>query len=247
MFDRLLFFFRSRFGKDRQFYRILNRMLGVRPENVDLYKLALIHRSASVLLEDGTPMNNERLEFLGDAVIETIVSEMLYIEFPFESEGFLTQLRSKIVNRSSLNELALKIGLDGCVVCQPGLGQARNHLYGDAFEALIGALYLDQGYNRTNRLLINGLLKRYVDLKDVIRTETDFKSRLIEWCQQHKKELHIESGNSERYTTQHPHFLSTVAVDGRTVSRGTGPTKKGAEQAAAKSALKELRIDLHLS
>ena len=220
-------------------------MLGVRPENVELYKLALIHKSASVVLKGGISINNERLEFLGDAVIECIVSDMLYIDFPLESEGFLTRLRSKIVNRSSLNDLALKIGLDRYVVSKYNFGNVRKNLYGNVFEALMGALYLDKGYNLTNRVLINGIIKRYINLEDLLETENDFKSRLIEWCQRNRKELHIESGNSERYTIRNPHFLSTVIIDGKTVSTGTGTCKKEAEQAAAELAVEELHIDVH--
>ena len=116
MIDRLLFPFRVWFSKDRQFYKALNDIFGIYPNNIELYKLALIHKSASIVLDDGTHINNERLEYLGDAVIEAVVSDMLYIDFPYEKEGALTQLRSRIVSRSSLNELALRLGLDEYVV-----------------------------------------------------------------------------------------------------------------------------------
>ena len=117
------------------------------PNNIELYKLALIHRSASLFLEDGTPINNERLEFLGDAVIEAIVSDYLFIEFPEHDEGFLTQLRSRIVSRSTLNALGIRLGLDKHIIVQGGGNFAQKHLYGDALEAMMGAIYLDKGYD----------------------------------------------------------------------------------------------------
>lgn len=217
-------------------------MFGIYPNNIELYKLALIHKSASVFLDDGTPINNERLEFLGDAVIETIISEMLYIEFPYESEGFLTQLRSKIVSRISLNDLAVQIGLDRHLISQYSLNHTRKHLFGDAFEAVIGAIYLDKGYDFTNRLLINRIIKPHIDLNDLLEKETDFKSRLIEWCQQQKKELVIVSDNSEFYTVRNPHFISSVKIDGQLYGQGGGASKKEAEQLASRLTISTLEI-----
>ena len=146
---------RRNYGQDKEYYRIIDELFGFVPHNIELYKLALIHKSASLVLEDGRPINNERLEFLGDAVIEAVTSDYLFIEYPDRDEGFLTQLRSKIVSRQSLNELAVKIGLDRHVISNASTSITQKHIYGDAFEAMIGAVYLDQGYEFTNRLLIN--------------------------------------------------------------------------------------------
>ena len=128
MFGTIQSYFRLRYGRDKAYYRMLKTIFGLRPNNIELYKLALIHRSASLFLDDGAPINNERLEFLGDAVIESIVSDFLFIEFPEADEGFLSRLRSRIVRRSSLNRLAIEIGLDRHVIAQGGNGFAQNDL-----------------------------------------------------------------------------------------------------------------------
>ena len=144
MFDFLLRPIRRRFGKDRAFYVAIDDMFGFIPNNIELFKLALVHKSASVELEDGSHINNERLEFLGDAVIESITSDFLFIEFPDRDEGFMTQIRSKIVSRQSLNRIASDIGLDKHVISHAAGNVTQKHIYGDAFEAMIGAIYLDQ-------------------------------------------------------------------------------------------------------
>lgn len=183
MIDFLLRPWRRNFGRDKAYYRIVDDMFGFIPHNIELYKLALIHKSASLVLEDGRSINNERLEYLGDAVIEAVTSDYIFIEYPDRDEGFMTKLRSKIVSRQSLNALAVKIGLDTHVISNGGAGIAQKHIHGDAFEAMMGAIYLDQGYEFVNRLLINNIYYRYLDLEELTESENDFKSRLIEWCQ----------------------------------------------------------------
>ena len=242
MIDRLLFPFRVWFSKDRQFYKALNDIFGIYPNNIELYKLALIHKSASIVLDDGTHINNERLEYLGDAVIEAVVSDMLYIDFPYEKEGALTQLRSRIVSRSSLNELALRLGLDEYVVSYSSFNNSRKHIYGDAFEAMMGAIYLDKGYDFTNRLLINGIFKRYVDMNSLLETETDYKRRLIEWCQKKKKHLNIashEGGNNEEDVLQ---FYAVVTIENVDYGYGIGESKKEAEQRACRNTVEKLHL-----
>ena len=155
MLDFILRPIRRNFGRNKLYYRIIDDMFGFIPNNIELYKLALIHKSASVEM-GGRSINNERLEFLGDAVIESITSDYLFIEYPDYDEGRLTQLRSKIVSRQSLNAVAKKLGLDECIICNHTVSVSQKHIFGDAFEAMMGAIYLDQGYNFVNRLLING-------------------------------------------------------------------------------------------
>ncbi|MBR2423607.1 MAG: ribonuclease III [Tidjanibacter sp.] len=217
-------------------------MFGHTPDNIELYKLALVHRSASVKVDGGESINNERLEFLGDAVLEGIVSDYLFIEYPHESEGFLTKTRSKIVSRQSLNALAEKLGIDKMVIYNSSGNAAHKHLFGDCFEALVGALYLDKGYNVVNRIVINHLLPKYIDLESVPTAETDFKSRLIEWCQKSKRtiEFHTESDGESRQ----PAFVSRVLVDDLKVGSGKGSTKKEAEQHAAQTACMLLSDDM---
>ena len=243
MFDFLLRPLRRRFGQDKEFYAMVDDLFGFLPNNIELYKLALVHKSASVQIEGGQPINNERLEYLGDAVIEAVTSDYLFIEYPDRDEGFLTQLRSKIVSRQSLNSLAESLGLDRYVISNHVQGASQKHIYGDAFEAMIGAIYLDQGYDFANRLLINDIYGRYLSLDEVLTSETDFKSRLIEWCQ--KNHYAIEFRTTGGQASSHPSFLSTVLVDGIPVGHGTGDSKKAAEQNAAFSVSQAQSVTLN--
>jgi len=220
-------------GPDREYYRAFRRIFGTTPDNIDLYKLALVHRSASVRVE-GENINNERLEFLGDAVLETIISDYLFIEFPHESEGFLTKTRAKIVSRQSLNALAVKLGLDKMVIYNATGNFAQKHLFGDCFEALMGALYLDKGYNKVNRIVINDLLSRHIDLEDLSQVENDHKSRLIEWCQKSKRTIRFNTEVDGEHPS--PAFISRVLIDDMRIGVGNGSTKKEAEQNAAQNA-----------
>ena len=233
MFDFILRPLRRNFGRDKAYYKIVDDMFGFIPNNIELYKLALIHKSASLVLEDGRPINNERLEFLGDAVIEAVTSDYLFIEFPDRDEGFMTQLRSRIVSRQSLNELAVHLGLDRQVISNSGAGIVQKHIYGDAFEAMMGAIYLDQGYDFVNRLLINGIYYRYLNLDELIESETDFKSRLIEWSQKNHHRILFRTDHDQGYSSAHPVFRCTVLVDDIEVGHGSGDSKKEAEQQAA--------------
>ena len=235
MFDFILRPIRRKFGQDKEFYAAIDDMFGFLPHNIELYKLALIHKSASVELEDGSHINNERLEFLGDAVIESITSDYLFIEFPDRDEGFMTQLRSKIVSRQSLNSIASKIGLDKHVISHAAGNVTQKHIYGDAFEAMIGAIYLDKGYDFANRLLINYIYGRYLSIDEVLQSETDFKSRLIEWCQKNHYSIEFRTTNDGNSSLARPVFVSTVYIDGIAVGHGSGDSKKQAEQRAAHS------------
>ena len=210
MLDFLLRPLKRTFGRDKAYYRIIDDMLGFIPHNIELYKLALIHKSASFVLENGTAINNERLEFLGDAVIEAVTSDYLYIEFPERDEGFMTQLRSKIVSRQSLNAIAGKIGLDRHVI------------------------------SNGNGLLINRIYYRHLDLEQLTESETDFKSRLIEWCQKNHHTILFQTGHDKGYTSNRPLFCSTVLIDGMEMGHGAGESKKEAEQHAAFSVSRSL-------
>ena len=214
---------------------MVDGIFGFIPHNIELYKLALIHKSASLVLDDGQTVNNERLEFLGDAVIESVTSDYLFIEYPDRDEGFLTQLRSKIVSRQSLNALAVGLGLDRWVISNGGAGIAQKHIFGDAFEAMIGAIYLDQGYDFVNRLLINNIYGRFLNLDELTQSETDFKSRLIEWSQKNHHRIVFRTDYDKGGTRNHPLFYATVLIDGIEVGHGFGDSKKESEQQAALS------------
>ena len=233
MIDFLLRPLRRNFGRDRAYYRMVDDLFGFIPNNVELYKLALIHKSASLILDDGRSINNERLEYLGDAVIEAVTSDYIFIEYPDRDEGFMTQLRSKIVSRQSLNALAVQLGLDRHVISNGGVGITQKHIYGDAFEAMMGAVYLDQGYDFVNRLLINRIYYRYLNLEELTQSETDFKSRLIEWSQKNRHRVLFRTESEKNSSANHPVFYCTVLVDDMEIGHGSGDSKKEAEQHAA--------------
>ena len=241
MFDGLIGLFKRRFSEDKHYYQLLYKIFDVTPRNIELYKLALIHKSASVVLGDGSTINNERLEFLGDAVLEAVTSEMLFIEYPENNEGTLTQLRARIVSRTTLNQLALEIGLDREIVAHPtSVNAQKQNVYGDAMEALIGALYLDKGYNRTNRILIGRIFRRHLNLDELTHTEQDFKSRVIEWAQKNHKSIVFDSKEGKGHTDINPYFETAMIINGKHEGFGTGHSKKEAEQMAARQAYENL-------
>ena len=242
MIDFLLRPLRRNFGRDKFYYRIVDDLFGFVPHNVELYKLALIHKSASLVLEDGRAINNERLEYLGDAVIEAVTSDYIFIEYPDRDEGFMTQLRSKIVSRQSLNALAVNLGLDRHVISNGGAGIAQKHIYGDAFEAMMGAVYLDQGYETANRVLIERVFPEYVDLEALEQTEKDFKSRVIEWGQKHHRAVEFHSRECTDALELTPHFECELTISGTRYGYGEARSKKEAEQLAAREAYEQLNI-----
>lgn len=233
--------FRRPTPEDRPYYQLLKRIFGIVPDNVELYKLALVHRSASVTVGDGRVVNNERLEFLGDAVIETVVSELLFIEYPEANEGFLSKLRSRMVSRETLNRVALELGLDEAIVAHSSsLVTSRNNIYGDAFEALVGALYLDQGYETANRVLLEEVFPEHIDLEALEQTEKDFKSRMIEWGQKHHRTVEFRSSECADHVELAPHFEAELLVGGVRKGYGDARSKKEAEQIAAREAYERL-------
>lgn len=243
MFNFIRRSLKRNFGADKEYYRFIDDMFGFLPNNIELYKVALIHKSASQSIS-GHHINNERLEYLGDAVIECITSDYLFIEYPDCNEGFLTQMRSKLVSRQSLNELARKIGLNKYLICHSSAGGAQKHIYGDAFEAMIGAIYLDKGYDFVNRLLINVLFKKYTNLDGLSESENDYKSRLIEWCQKNRHSIAFRSRRSGNSRSATPTFYTTVLIDNIEMGHGSGDSKKSAEQEAARSVSTPLDDDM---
>ncbi len=229
-------------ASDKNFRSFIRAIFAIRPRNLELYKLALMHRSASIDLPDGTHLNNERLEYLGDAVLEAIVSDFLFIEFPRADEGELTRLRSKLVSRSTLNALSIDIGLDAHIIRQSG-GSVQKNAAGDALEAIIGAMYLDRGYDKTNRTIID-LLSAHLDMDELATSETDYKSRLIEWCQRNRQHVHFHTVPDKKFTHGHPLFRSAVVIDGIEVGHSVGENKKEAEQHASLAVWRALSDDL---
>nr|WP_227006101.1 ribonuclease III [Marinifilum sp. N1E240] len=213
--------------------------MGFDPNKPDLYELAFIHKSATIQ-KDGYGMNNERLEYLGDAILGAIIADILYKYFPNKDEGFLTQIRSKIVSRESLNKLARKIDLDKHVVSNVNLNNNK-HIYGDAFEALIGAIYLDQGYANTRIFIEDRVFKKHINLEEVVTIETNFKSKLIEWAQKNKKDVFFDTQeDGVDKALRLPLFISEVEVEEVKMGKGIGTSKKEAQQKAAREALKRI-------
>lgn len=238
-------FFRRMLGHDKAFRQAIATVTGRTPQNVRLYHLAFTH--SSVVKQQATPagrhQSNERLEFLGDAVLGTVVAEYLFRKFPYEQEGFLTEMRSRIVNRESLNGLALKIGLDKLVQLDPGQGRAARSrsVNGNALEALVGAVYLDQGYKAARKFVLSRLVKPYVDVKSLTETTANFKSKLIEWAQRNGKAIRYDL-NGEARPGGVMEFTASVVLDDEVVATGMGLSKKQAEQLAAERALTALGV-----
>jgi ribonuclease-3 len=227
----------------RKYVRILKNLLGFVPGNLSLYRMAFRHKSVAQNVKKGIKNSNERLEFLGDAVLGSVVAEVLFKLYPYEDEGFLTELRSKIVSRVNLNQLARKLGFDELIEYDNRvMGQARQgSLYGDAFEALIGAVYLDRGYEFTKSFLINNIIKSHIDIHTLEQTETNFKSKLIEWCQRHGKDVSFDVvTNAEGESTKL--FTVQASVDGEIMGLGKEFNKKTAEKLAAEKACEALAI-----
>ena len=226
-------------SKDKEFCSFLKKQLKIEPNNEQLYELAFLHRSASLSLFDGTVVNNERLEFLGDAIIDAAVADFLFRKFPYEREGFLTQMRSRIVNRTHLDSIAAQMGLVQAVKAYATSTETlKKRICGDVFEALIGAMYLDKGFEKTLRYITDYVLKKYIDAEQLAHTETDFKSRLMEWGQKHKLKVEFETIEEQRQTSrQSSKFSVQVSISGVPIAKGSGRSKKEAEQQASQKAL----------
>lgn len=236
----LSFHFKRLLSTDKAFYDELRAITGLWPGNEELYKLAFIHKSASLRLDDGLVINNERLEFLGDAILDAVVAEYLYGKFPDKKEGFLTQTRSKIVNGDYLGQLAILLGLDKFIVSHAHNYNSNKHILGDAFEALIGAIYLDHGYKAVKKFVIKQLLRKHIDLTEILKTETNYKSQIIEWAQKDKKEVSFNT-DMEDEENKYPKFRSSIVIDNEIIATGSGSSKKEAEQDAAKNTLKKIK------
>lgn len=237
----LLSYIRYHFSKDRDFVASLRNLLGYTPDNLAVYHLAFRHRSTAEEHPSGIKLSNERLEYLGDAVLGAVIAELLFKKFPFREEGFLTEMRSRIVNREHLNRLSMKLGINRFVEASIDPGAKTRSAYGDAFEALIGAIYIDQGYEVARKIILNRIVRHHIDLEAMESSDTNFKSRLINWAQRERKSItfelldEIENGGKRLLRVR-------LLVDGTEVSRGEDYSKKRAEQIAAERAIQALDI-----
>lgn len=231
------------FHKDRESYFCFYKILEFFPRNIRFYEQALLHKSTSIRSEKGRPLNNERLEFLGDAILDAIVGDIVYKHFEGRREGFLTNTRSKIVQRETLNKLAVEIGLDKLVKYSTRSSSHNSYMYGNAFEAFIGAIYLDQGYERCKQFMEKKILKNYIDLDKMSRKEVNFKSKLIEWSQKTKMEVSFELIEQFLDQDYNPMFHTEVRIESLSAGTGTGYSKKESQQNAAQMALKKIKSD----
>jgi ribonuclease-3 len=232
---------RSFFSKDRLFITSLRNLLGFQPGNIAVYHLAFRHRSTASEHPSGIKLSNERLEYLGDAILGAIIAELLFKKFPYREEGFLTEMRSRIVNREHLNKLAMKLGIDNFMNKSIDPSAKNRSAYGDAFEALIGAVYIDKGYNITRNLIINRFVRHHVDLENIENQDMNFKSRLINWAQRERKTIQFEL--LEEIDNGGKRLLKVrVVVDGNEMARGEDFSKKRAEQIAAERACQQLGV-----
>ena len=228
-------------------YSSLYKILGFYPDNIHLYEQAFLHKSSSVESGDGRWLNNERLEFLGDAVLDAVVADIVYKHFQNKREGFLTNTRSKIVQRETMNRVAVELGLDKMVVYSAKLSSHNNHMYGNALEALIGAIYLDQGYEVCYNFIQNVLIKKHVNLETIARKEVNFKSSLIEWSQKNKMEVSFELIEQFLDHDSTPVFQTEVRIEGLPAGTGTGYSKKESQQNAAQMAIKKVKEPTFMS
>ncbi len=222
-------------GTDRELIHNIKNIFGFYPGNVFLYTLAFRHKSVAEEVHEGAKNSNERLEYLGDAILSSVVAEYLFKLFPYKDEGFLTKMRSKMVSRAQLNSLALKLGISEMVNATTDKGSKPKSINGDAFEALIGAIYLDKGYKFTQNIIINRIYKPLIDIDELEQTETNYKSRLIEWSQKEKIKIEFKHSTENGKSSKKIHCID-LFVDGKMIAKSKDFSIKAAEQSAAEKA-----------
>lgn len=225
------------FRKEKELYLSLYTILGFYPRNIELYQMALSHKSIHFKNKKGKPVNNERLEFLGDAILDAIVGDIVYKHFPGKREGFLTNTRSKLVQRETLNKIAQEIGLSRLIYSSGRNFSHNSYMAGNAFEALIGALYLDRGYNLCMRFMQKKILTKMVNIDTVAYKEVNFKSRLIEWAQKNKMNIAFNLLEQKKDDEGNPVFKYCVVIEGIKCNSASGFSKKESQQLASEETL----------
>ena len=229
------------FRKDKELYLSLRQIIGFYPHDISYYKLALMHKSMYKRNAKGKPVNNERLEFLGDAILDATVGDIVYRHFPGKREGFLTNTRSKLVQRDTLNRLAQEMGINQLILSS-GRSQSHNsYMGGNAFEALVGAIYLDRGYDACMEFMRKRILAQMINIDKVAYKEVNFKSKLIEWSQKNRVRIDFKIIKQEKDKTGSPVFKYQVTLEGIDGCAGQGYSKKESQQLASKLTLEKLR------
>ena len=234
-----MLFSRTKQKESPEFYHFFKNVLGYKPRKTELYHIAFIHRSQSETLQ-GRKVNNERLEYLGDAILGAVVAEYLYRKYPFEGEGFLTILRSKIVSRASLGQLARKIGLPELIDYQRSSSGVFKSMGGDAFEALVGAMYLEKGYRFTRHVLVDKILRTYLDVDSIAVSDWNYKSKIIDWGQKTHRKITFEVVRSYQGHNARKEYECRVNLDGQPQQSAIEFSIKAAEQLAAEKTYKAL-------
>lgn len=229
------------FSKDKELRAALYEIFGFYPHRIQFYKLALMHKSVTRRNEKGKPLNNERLEFLGDAILDAIVGDIVYRHFEGKREGFLTSTRSKIVQRDTLNRLATEMGITQLIKFGKHTPSHNSYMGGNAFEALVGAMYLDRGYEACMRFMEKRILSQLINIDKVAYKEINFKSKLIEWCQKNKVKLDFMLLEQSREGKNSPIFKYQVLIEGLEGGVGEGYSKKESQQLASKITLQQLK------
>ena len=228
------------FRKEKELYLSLYKILGFFPNNIKYYKQALMHKSI-MRREKGKPVNNERLEFLGDAILGAVVGHIVYIHFDGKREGFLTNTRSKIVQRETLNKLAREPGITDPLLSSRHTSSHNSYLGGNAFEALVGAIYLDKGYKACMRFVEDRILGHFININKVAYKEVNFKSKLIEWSQKNRVNVDFKVVEEKKDEGGSPLFVYQVFIENIEGGTGRGYTKKESQQQASKITLERLR------
>ncbi|MFV9551729.1 ribonuclease III [Algibacter sp. PT7-4] len=225
----------SRFKRNGNFFMQLTKILGFKPKKVKYYKKAFTHRSMNIKDTKGNPFNYERLEFLGDAMLSSVIASHLYLEVPSGDEGYLTKMRSKVVSREHLNELGKGLKLINLVESKIPAGQFGDNIHGNLFEALVGAIFLDRGYKYCEKFIFKRVIIPYVDIETLEGKVISYKSLLIEWCQKEKKtfdyNVYEDTGNDDVR-----HFSVKLSIDDKIISKARATSKKKAEEKASKRA-----------
>lgn len=241
MLNNIIDRIRLPFRKEKELYSSLYDIIGFYPHDISYYKLALMHKSVMRRNAKGKPVNNERLEFLGDAILDAIVGDIVYQHFPGKREGFLTNTRSKLVQRDTLNKLAQEMGINQLILSSGHTSSHNSYMGGNAFEALVGAIYLDQGYNACMRFMNKRILAQMINIDKVAYKEVNFKSKLIEWSQKNKVRLSYEQVLQEKDKNGNPIFEFKVVLEGVEGCSGRGFSKKESQQLASKLTLDKLK------